>query len=84
MIVPQGGGRDALPDDRRLACARTRSPAAHAQEIFLEAYNSAYEEYGDPHKRWGDTSLEETASRVAWAAVKRKYVKAGDCWVQRD
>lgn len=24
---------------------------SHAQEIFLEAYNSAYQEYADPHKR---------------------------------
>ena len=56
----------------------------HAQEIFLEAYNSAYDEYADPHKRRSGASLEETATRIAWAAAKRKYVKVGDRWVQRD
>ena len=48
---------------------------AHAQEIFLEAYNSAYEEYAEPHKRRLGASLQETANRIAWAAVKRSYVK---------
>jgi cation transport regulator len=71
-------GTDDLP-----APVRDHLPP-HAQKIFLEAYNSAYEEYADPDKRRGDASLEETANRVAWAAVKRKYVKAGDRWVQRD
>jgi cation transport regulator len=56
---------------------------AHAQEIFLEAYNSAYEKYADPHRRRAGASLEETANRIAWAAVKRKYVKAGDLWTPR-
>lgn len=57
---------------------------AHAQEIFREAYNSAHAEYADPDKRRGDASLEETANRVAWAAVKKKYVKKGDRWALRD
>jgi len=84
MSVPHGGGRDALPDDRRLAAAGVRDHLpAHAQEIFLEAYNSAYEEYADPHRRRAGASLEETANRIAWAAVKRKYVKAGDLWTPR-
>jgi cation transport regulator len=56
----------------------------HAQEIFLEAFNSAYEQYAPPHKRRAGASLEETANRVAWAAVKRQYVKRGDRWVPRD
>jgi cation transport regulator len=47
----------------------------HAQEIYLEAYNSALEQYDRPGKRRGDASREETASRVAWAAVKKKYEK---------
>ncbi len=38
----------------------------HAQEIFLESFNSAWENY--------DHS-EERAFRVAWAAVKRVYEK---------
>ena len=56
----------------------------HAQEIFLEAFNQAWEEYASPSKRYADSSLEETAMRVAWAAVKRKYVKAGDRWRPRE
>ena len=40
----------------------------HAQEIFLEVFNNAWKQYGD----------EQTAFRVAWAAVKKKYVKNQD------
>ncbi|CAN5166803.1 putative cation transport regulator ChaB [soil metagenome] len=50
----------------------------HAQDIFREAFNSAYEEYKKPQDRKGDASLEETAHRVAWAAVKNKYEKGSD------
>ena len=45
----------------------------HAQEIFRAAFNAAWDEYG------GD---EETAFRVAWAAVKRRYEKRGDHWIE--
>lgn len=55
----------------------------HAQEIFLKAYNSAYQEYADPHKRRAGASLEETANRIAGAAVKQTYVKTGDRWTAR-
>ena len=47
----------------------------HAQEIYKEAHNHALEQYKDPKKRRGDASLEETADKVAWAAVKEKYEK---------
>lgn len=47
----------------------------HAQEIYLEAFNSAYEQYDQPEERRGDSTREETAHRVAWAAVKHKYEK---------
>lgn len=40
----------------------------HAQEIFLAAFNSAVEQYGE----------EERAFRVAWGAVKRDYEKGDD------
>ena len=42
----------------------------HAQEIYKEAFNSAFDEYKDR----GD-EREETAHRVAWSAVKKKYRK---------
>ena len=50
----------------------------HAQDIYKEAFNSAYEQYDTPGERRGDTPREETAHKVAWAAVKRVYAKAGD------
>ncbi len=50
----------------------------HAQEIYLEAFNSAWDQYADPDERRGDASREETAHRVAWAAVKQKYEKGDD------
>jgi cation transport regulator len=56
----------------------------HAQEIYKEAYNSAWDEYKDPEDRRGDASREETAHRVAWSAVKQKYEKNdNDKWVQK-
>ena len=70
----------ALPHDRRPAARDPRAPAEHAQQIFLEAFNHAWQEYASPSKRYAGASLEETAMRVAWAAVKRTYVKAGDRW----
>ncbi len=58
-----------LPDSVRAHLPR------HAQEIYMKAFNSAFEEYADPRKRRGDASREETAHRVAWAAVKEVYEK---------
>ena len=37
----------------------------HAQEIYLEAFNSALDQY----------KAETTAHKVAWSAVKAKYQK---------
>lgn len=50
----------------------------HAQDIYKEAFNSAWDQYQDPDDRRGDASREETAHRVAWAAVKDKYEKGDD------
>ena len=52
----------------------------HAQAIYLSAFNNAWTEYAAR----GPTQREEIAHRVAWAAVKRKYRKAGDRWIPRD
>ena len=49
----------------------------HAQGIYREAFNRAWEEYAS------EPDQEGIAHRVAWAAVKRKYVKAGGEWVPR-
>ncbi|AZZ92609.1 cation transport regulator ChaB [Hahella sp. KA22] len=52
----------------------------HAQEIFLAAFNHAWDQYRDPEDRRGDASRDETARRVAWSAVKEKYVKRDGRW----
>ncbi len=56
----------------------------HAQEIWMKAFDSAWEEYADPKKRRGKESREETAAKVAWAAVKNEYHKdAEGNWVKK-
>ncbi len=47
---------------------------AHAQDIYKEAFNSAWEQYDHDESR---------AHRVAWGAVKKQYHKneSGD-WVE--
>ena len=50
----------------------------HAQEIFKEAFNSAYDQYDTPEERRGDESQENTARKVAWSAVKKSYEKGED------
>lgn len=47
----------------------------HAQEIYKEAFNSAWGQYDEPQERRGSASREETAHKVAWAAVKKVYDK---------
>lgn len=55
----------------------------HAQEIYKEAFNNAWDEYSDPKDRKGDSSREETAHSVAWAAVKEKYEKKNGKWTRK-
>ena len=62
--------RSDLPD------AVTNVLPKHAQEIFLAAYNNAYDEYASPEDRDGDDSREEVAFKVAWSAVKERYHKS--------
>ncbi len=51
----------------------------HAQDIYREAFNHAQEEYKDSDKRQdSNDSVEEISHRVAWSAVKKKYVKDAD------
>lgn len=57
---------DELPDS-----VRSHLPAK-AQKIYREAFNSAFEQY----KSRADG--EETAHKVAWSAVKKKYHKTDD------
>jgi cation transport regulator len=57
----------------------------HAQDIYRETFNSAYETYGDPKKRSRGGTQEEAAHRAAWASVKHQYKKEpdGDRWVRK-
>lgn len=50
----------------------------HAQSIYREAFNHAWQSYR------ADPRHEEIAHRVAWAAVKKLYVKSGSRWVLKD
>ncbi|MDE2088291.1 MAG: putative cation transport regulator ChaB [Xanthomonadaceae bacterium] len=50
----------------------------HAQAIYKEAFNHAWDAYADADKRRGDASREETAHKVAWSAVKKEYAKGDD------
>ena len=49
----------------------------HAQEIYREAFNHAFAAHN------GEARQEEAAHRIAWAAVKRSYVKVGNSWIAR-
>lgn len=61
-----------LPDSVR------RHLPDHAQAIYREAFNHAWEQYAKPGDRRGDDSREEVAHKVAWAAVKEKYARGAD------
>jgi cation transport regulator len=56
---------DDLPDSVR------HNLPSHAQEIYKKAFNSAWEEYAER----GPEGREQTAHKVAWTAVKKKYEK---------
>jgi cation transport regulator len=49
----------------------------HAQEIYKSAFNSALEQYE------AEDDPEQTAHRVAWAAVKAKYEKTNGSWTKK-
>jgi len=49
-----------------------------AQHMFLEVFNSAWDQYAARADR------EVIAHKVAWSAVKRQYVKRGDQWVRKE
>lgn len=49
----------------------------HAQDIYLEAFNSAYRQYDKPSERRAGADREETAHKVAWSAVKKAGYRKG-------
>lgn len=50
---------------------------AHAQDIYREAFNHAWDEYRDPGERRTPESREEVAHKVAWTAVKNGGYEKG-------
>lgn len=64
--------RDDLPESLKHVLP------AHAQDIYKEAFNSAWDEYKDPRDRQDGEEHETTAHKVAWAAVKQSYHKGAD------
>lgn len=59
------------------ASVRSHLPE-HAQDIYREAFNHAYRAHA------GEFDREQRAHMIAWAAVKRSYVKDDGDWVLRD
>ena len=49
----------------------------YAQSIFRAAFNHAWQAHRD------EAAREEIAHRIAWAAVKRQYVRSGEMWVAK-
>jgi cation transport regulator len=66
------GKIEELPDSVR------ENLPEHAQEIYKEAFNSAWDQYAEPEDRTGDAGHEETAHRIAWGAVKQSYKQDAD------
>jgi cation transport regulator len=63
-----------LTNDDLPASVQSHLPP-HAQDIYREAFNYAFSAHTDDPRR------EEAAHRIAWAAVKRSYVKVGGRWI---
>ena len=66
------------PTNTALPASLQRRLPPHAQDIYREAFNHAFAAH------MGDPRQEEAAHRIAWAAVKRSYMKVGDDWVRRE
>ena len=47
----------------------------HALEIYLKAFNNAWDRYSDPARGLPPDLLEQIAHRIAWGAVKKVYRK---------
>jgi cation transport regulator len=60
-----------LPPAYSIICRRM--PETFVVQLFNHAFAA---HSGDPHQ-------EEVAHRIAWAAVKRGYMKADDGWIRK-
>ncbi len=76
--MPQYENNQDLPEN-----VRNNLPS-HAQDIYREAFNSAWKQYDEPHERREGRTQEETAHAVAWSAVENKYEKdENGKWVEK-
>ena len=76
--MPTYRSNSELPDRVRDALPQ------HGQDIYREAFNSAWEQYDEPEERREGRSCEETAHAVAWAAVKNEYERVEEGkWVKK-
>lgn len=57
---------------------------SHGQEIYMKAFNDAWDEYSNPKDRRGNDSREAVAHKVAWSAVEQKYTKENGKWKRKD
>jgi CBS domain-containing protein/cation transport regulator ChaB len=68
-----------LPGDVKSLLPKT------AQQVYLDAYNSALRELQDPTKPpESPGEIKKSASKIAWGAVKQQYQKKGDEWVAKS
>jgi cation transport regulator len=77
MVVRQAVNDMPYETNADLPVAVRRHLPDHAQDIYRAAFNHAFASHRD------DPRQEEAAHRIAWAAVKRAYVKAGGRWVAK-
>ncbi len=63
-------------NNSELPVSVTKNLPGHAQDIYRSAFNSAWDEYKNPKaRRSSEETREQVAHKVAWAAVKKKYIK---------
>jgi cation transport regulator len=80
-FIPAGARRERAMPYRANAdlpsSVRNHLPE-HAQDIYREAFNHAYRAHA------GEADRERRSHMIAWAAVKRSYIKTDGMWVSRD
>jgi len=73
LIADMTMTRLIYPSNEKLPASVKGVLPAAAQTMWRKAFNAAYHHY----------NCEDTARKVAWSAVKKKYEKKGRMWVAR-
>lgn len=55
----------------------------HAQEIYQTVFNRVWTQFQGAEKTEDNLKKEESAHKIAWAAVKKKYKKIDGKWVEK-